>query len=128
VAPEGWAAAGTGVDSEGEVARRVLLQEWGITPRWVDDQSRDTRENAQRIAALLGPQEARSIALVTDAVHMPRALHEFGAVGLQAVPAPTQFPATRGRGLLEWLPSANGLALSSHVLRERLGLTLAQRR
>jgi hypothetical protein len=55
-------------------------------------------------------------------------LHEFGAVGLQAVPAPTQFPATRGRGLLEWLPSANGLALSSHVLRERLGLTLAQRR
>lgn len=124
----GWAAAGTGVDSEGEVARRVLLQEWGITPRWVDDQSRDTRENAQRIAALLAPQGARSIALVTDAVHMPRALHEFAALGLQAVPAPTQFPAERERGLLEWLPSGEGLALSRHVLRERLALTLAMRR
>jgi uncharacterized SAM-binding protein YcdF (DUF218 family) len=118
----GWAAQGTGAPTEGEVARRVAREEFGQTLRWVDDQSRDTRENARRIAALLQRDGVTAAALVTDALHMTRAVREFRAAGLEVVPAPTQLPTWRERGLLEWLPSAEGLVLSRYVLRERLAL------
>lgn len=118
----GWAAQGTRAPAEGDVARRVAREEFGQTLRWVDDQSRDTRENARRIAPLLQRDGITKAAVVTDAVHMARALREFRAAGLEVVPAPTQLPSWRERGLLEWLPSAEGLVLSRHVLRERLAL------
>lgn len=118
----GWAAQGTGVPTEGEVARRVAREEFGHALRWVEDQSRDTRENAQLTAVLMRRDGVTKAALVTDAFHMTRAVREFRAAGLEVVPAPTQLPTRHERGLLEWLPSAQGLVLSRHVLRERLAL------
>ena len=52
-----------------EAARRqgLELQVGGLRIRWLDDRSRDTAENAQRMAELLLPQGVRRIALVTDA-------------------------------------------------------------
>lgn len=117
----GWAATGT--DSvEGTAARRMLQEDYGLALRWLDDRSRDTRENAERIAALLRPDGVRRIALVSDAWHLQRAEAHFRGVGLEVVPAPTQFPAPLERQLLEWLPSTHGLTLSRQVLREWLGL------
>jgi uncharacterized SAM-binding protein YcdF (DUF218 family) len=121
----GWAAAGTGTASEGSVAQRVLREDFALALRWNDDQSRDTAENAQRMAALLRPHGIRRIALVTDATHMPRALAHFRSAGLEVLPAPTDIPVARDRTLLEWLPSAPGLVLSRQVLREWLGLLVA---
>lgn len=118
----GWAAQGTAAPSEGEVAARVAREEFGQVLRWVDDQSRDTRENARRIVPLLQRDGVTKAALVTDALHMTRALREFRAAGMEVIPAPTQVPGWRERGLLEWLPSAEGLVLSRYVLRERLAL------
>lgn len=118
----GWAAQGTAAPSEGEVATRVAQEEFGQALRWVDDQSRDTRENARRIVPLLQRDGVTKAVLVTDALHMTRALREFRAAGLEVIPAPTQIPGWRERGLLEWLPSAEGLVLSRYVLRERLAL------
>lgn len=122
----GWSAAGTGAASEGEVARRVAQQEYGIPLRWVDDRSRDTAENARQMAALLQREGVQRIVLVTDALHMPRALRAFTRSGLQVTPAPTQLPGWRERPLLEWLPSARGLTLSREVLRERLALRFTE--
>ncbi|MDB5915519.1 MAG: hypothetical protein JWP22_4194 [Ramlibacter sp.] len=122
----GWAASGTDVPSEGSVARRVLQEEYGLTPRWVDDQSRDTVENAQRIAALLRPAGVRRIALVTEATHMPRALLAFRDSGLQVVPAPTNLPAPLERPLLEWLPSGPGASTNRILLREWLARHVAR--
>ena len=119
----GWSASGTDA-VEGTVARRVLREDYGLTVRWLDDRSRDTRENAERMATLLRPDGVRRIALVSDAWHLQRAEAHFRGVGLEVVPAPTQFPATRERTLLEWLPSTHGLTLSRQVLREWLGLRL----
>lgn len=118
----GWTAVGTGAASEGQVARRVAQQDYGIALRWVDDQSRDTLENAQRVAALLRRDGVTRIALVTDGLHMQRALRAFGSTGLQLVAAPTQMPSWRERAVIEWLPSARGLELSRRVLLERLAL------
>jgi len=120
----GWASAGTDIAPEGEVARRTA-EEWGMTLRWVDARSRDTAENAREMQRLLGPEGVRRIALVTDAWHMPRSVLAFQAAGFEVVPAPTGFPSTRTRPLLEWLPSAEGLSLSRQVLREWVGLRVA---
>jgi uncharacterized SAM-binding protein YcdF (DUF218 family) len=116
----GWASTGMQVDSEGTIARRVLEQEYGLAPRWVDDRSRDTAENARHMARLLLPQGVRRITLVTDAWHMPRAADEFRRAGFHVLPAPTGFPGPHARPLLEWLPSATGTLLTRAVLREWL--------
>lgn len=117
----GWAAVDGGIAPEGEVARRVLSQDYGLAPRWTDSQSRDTHESALRTRDLLAPESIRRIALVTHAWHMPRSVREFERAGFTVVPAPTGFASPEVRPLLEWLPSANGLALSRLVLREALG-------
>jgi uncharacterized SAM-binding protein YcdF (DUF218 family) len=117
----GWAAPGSQADSEAAVARRVLLDDYGISLRWADERSRDTHENALRMAEQLLPAGIRRIALVTHATHMPRAVAHFRAVGFEVLPAPTVWPAPEGNAVLEWLPSTEGLALSRQVLREWLG-------
>lgn len=119
----GWAAASTDVSTEGEVARRVMAQDWGVTLRWVDERSRDTTENAREMRLLMRADGVERIALVTHAWHMPRSVRAFEEAGFQVVlPAPTGFPVPTVRPLLEWLPSAEGLTLSRQVLREWLGL------
>ncbi len=119
----GWSAAGTGFAPEAQVAG-AYLQELGVPLRWADDASRDTAENASRIHALLAPAGVRRIALVTDAWHLPRAVHHFRAAGFEVLPAPTGLPVAQHRPLLTWLPSSEGAQLARQVLRERLGLAL----
>lgn len=116
----GWAAAGVHEATEGGVARRVLQEDYGLQPRWVDDSSRDTNENAARMAQLLPPAGVRHIALVTDATHMERAAAAFRAAGFQVVPAPTHFPAAGERAILQWLPSATGVEWNRQLVREWL--------
>lgn len=120
----GWGAAGTQVETEGAVARRALQEDYGLALRWMDDQSRDTRENAQRMMERMRADRIQRIALVSDAWHLPRAAGHFRAAGFQVVPAPTGLPGWRERPVLEWLPSAHGLLGSRQVLREWLGLKL----
>ena len=122
----GWASTGMRTESEGAVARRVLEQEYGIKPAWVDDRSRDTAENAGHMAALLLPRGVRRITLVTDAWHMPRARAEFRRAGFEVTAAPTGFPGPYARPLLEWLPSANGLLACRELLREWLATQVAR--
>lgn len=121
----GWAAAGTGAEPEGAVARRVL-EEYALEPRWVDDRSRDTGENAARMAQLLHPAGVRRIALVTDATHMPRAAAAFRRAGFEVLPAPTGFPSPQARPLLEWLPSGVGVQTNRSLVREWLARVVAR--
>jgi uncharacterized SAM-binding protein YcdF (DUF218 family) len=126
----GWAAVGMPSAgqpaTEGTVAQRVAQKDFGATLRWVDERSRDTAENAQRLAKLMHPDGALRIALVTDAVHVPRAAQACVAAGFEVTPAPTGFVLPRQRALLEWLPSAHGLRASREVLHEALGLIVAR--
>lgn len=116
----GWAAAGTGVAAEADVARAMLRDDYGLELRWSDSRSRDTAENAARMAEAMRGDRIQRIALVTHASHMPRARAAFEQAGFQVTPAPTGFAAPRERELLEWLPSVHGLDLSRQVLREWL--------
>ena len=115
----GWGGAG---ESEALVTRRVLAEDYGVAVRWLEDRSRDTRENANLAAAVLLKDGIRRVALVTDAPHMPRAARNFEQAGFEVVPAPTAYIVPQGS--LNWLPSAEGLQNSRYVLHEWLGFRL----
>jgi uncharacterized SAM-binding protein YcdF (DUF218 family) len=116
----GWAAAGTDTEAEGTVAARTLQDDYGMKLRWMDDRSRDTTENAARMAEQLRRDGIRRIALVTDATHIPRAVAAFRAVGFEVLPAPTNFVIAAERPLLQWLPSTTGIADCRALIREWL--------
>jgi uncharacterized SAM-binding protein YcdF (DUF218 family) len=119
----GW-AAGPNTTPEADVARTALKDDYGLELRWSDSRSRDTAENATRMAQAMRGDKIQRIALVTHAWHMPRAVAAFQKAGFQVTPAPTGFAVPRERELLEWLPSVHGLELSRSVLREWLGRQL----
>ncbi|MES2482607.1 MAG: YdcF family protein [Pseudomonadota bacterium] len=116
----GWSGRGTA--TEAEAARLVARQDFGFDIRWVEGLSRDTRENADRTAALLHRDRIRRIALVTDSWHLPRAVREFQRAGFEVLPAPTGQPVPTSGPIFEWLPSGEGLLASRRVLREWLAL------
>jgi uncharacterized SAM-binding protein YcdF (DUF218 family) len=118
-----WAAGARKGTTEAAVARRAASQQ-GVALRWVDDQARDTAQNADRMAQLMQREGIKRIALVTDPWHMPRASYAFTESGFEVTPAPTTGPVALERSLLEWLPSTHGLATSRQVLREWLALRL----
>lgn len=123
---QGWGAADTQTLSEGEVARRMAQQDYALRLRWVDDQSRDTAENASLLRPLLQKDGIQRIALVTHAWHMPRSVLAFERAGFQVTAAPMSFTLPSRNGLLEWLPSSDGLDASRVVLKEWLALRVAR--
>ncbi len=114
--------------SEAEIAARVAEREYNRALRWQETESRDTRENALKTVALLQPQGIEKIVLVTDALHMRRALANFeqAAAGkrIRIVPAPM---GVRGEGHLsgaDWLPTRQGYEEVWMALHEALGRLL----
>ena len=122
----GWAAEGAQQASEAAVAARVAQQDYGVTLRWLEAQSRDTSGNARLMAPLLQHDGVQRIALVTDAWHMPRALAAFERTGLGVTPAPMGYVRPVENDLLQWMPSAYGLLASREVLRECLALAVGR--
>lgn len=106
---------------EGQLMRETLEREFGVPVRWVEDRSRNTRENARFSAAILKLAGVTRIYLVSHAWHLPRALPEFEQEGLRVVAAGTGY----GRGglrPLDFLPSATGLRDSYLAMHEGIGL------
>ena len=124
----GWAAGSNVKTSEADVAARVAQEDYGFTLRWLENQSRDTAENAQLVAPLLKRDGVQRIALVTDALHMPRAVAEFERTGLLITPAPTGYVLPIKSGVLQWLPSTHSLSGSTRLIHEVLGLTATKLR
>lgn len=122
----GWAMGADQASSEAEIAGRVAQQDYGVTLRWRETRSRDTFENARELTPMLKRDGIKTIALVTDAVHMPRSVLEFERQGLVIIPAPTGFVLPTRSGPMQWLPSTDGIAASTRVLHELLGLNMAR--
>ena len=84
---------GGGPVPEAELMRRAAIAD-GVPPTalLIDIVSRDTFENARETARLLSARGLRSVLLVSDRVHLPRAALLFRLAGLRiagraAVPA-----------------------------------------
>ncbi len=127
----GWAAAHGAADvagdTEADIAARVAAAEFAYPLRWVENRSRDTRENARLTIALLRADRIDNVLLVTHGWHMRRALRAFSAEGGDAVrvePAPIALSASDQGPILRWMPSGDGFERFRQVSREALGLLL----
>ncbi|MFM9915635.1 MAG: YdcF family protein [Rhizobacter sp.] len=114
--------------AEADVAARIAAQEYGRPLRWVEAESRDTRENAARSVPMLRAAGVQHVLLVTRGWHMQRAKRLFdeaahaGNVRIEA--APMGLSAGVEIPMLAWIPSAAGFERVRLVLREWLGWTL----
>jgi uncharacterized SAM-binding protein YcdF (DUF218 family) len=120
----GW-GAGPDATPEAQIAARIARQEFGRPLQWIEDRSRDTRQNAGLSVALLGSAGVRHVVLVTHGYHMPRALRAFREAAGDAMTveaAPMGLGATGPSGLFRWLPTAAGLNGVHNALHEVAGL------
>jgi len=106
--------------SEADTMRDSLAADFNAPPRWVEGDSLNTRENAERAQALLAADSIRRVYLVTHAWHMPRARRAFEAVGLEVVAAPTGYTSITPSPLA-WVPSGQALRHTHLAMREWLG-------
>ena len=106
-------------------AMATFLADLGVPAQAMvlEEQSRNTRQNAANSAALLKARGINRILLVTSALHMPRAMALFTAQGLQVIAAPTDFEASQAPppGILAWLPDAQALDASGRAMKELVG-------
>lgn len=105
------------------VAVRRHLAELGWPPlRLAEAASANTRENASLSAPLLRAQGIRRVLLVTDDLHMPRALQHFRAAApdLELLPAPLAREPEAGWHWTDWLPSQRGAQRGSYLAYELL--------
>jgi uncharacterized SAM-binding protein YcdF (DUF218 family) len=115
-----WA---TGV-TEAELAR-AFYREQGV--EWarvtLEAGSRNTRENARQVVALLGARCQEPWLLVTSAWHMPRAVAEFESLGCRVTPYPVDFRTGASTDWSEYA-LARSLMLWQTALHEWLGLAV----
>lgn len=114
----------------------LYLMEFFGVPRqamWLETDSRNTYENALNARLMLEAQGIHRILLVTSASHMPRSVQLFEKQGFEVIPAPTDFTVTQQdweqaihapffTQLLQFLPSAENLSITSRMLKEYFGL------
>lgn len=113
--------------TEAEVMGRTLHDSFGLDARWLETESRTTRENARYTARLLAPLGHPRVLLVTSALHLPRAMREFRAAGVDVLPAPATREGPPRVDLPAWLPRPSALHRSWMCLYELLGQLVAPR-
>lgn len=111
----------TGFRTEAVAMRETLKRNFEIAPRWVDDQSYDTFQNAQNSVRMLEAEGIHRIVLVTRATHMWRAAHEFIAAGIEVVPAPEEMHRDNEPDVWRFAPTASGLDIASAAINELVG-------
>lgn len=111
--------------SEAEAARRFYLSQ-GIAPERLilEDQSRNTVENAALLKPMLNQQPGEAWLLVTSALHMPRSVGIFRKAGIAIIPYPVDY-VTTGTPRDYFRPNReliNGLERTDRAVKEWLGL------
>jgi uncharacterized SAM-binding protein YcdF (DUF218 family) len=107
--------------TEAQVMKIVLEKEYSISPKWIEDQSNTTQENALRSSEILKKDAIQSIYLVTHFWHMPRAKAVFENQGLKVVEAPMGFYQKKAFTPLDFYPSTEGFQRTRWVWHEILG-------
>ncbi len=108
-------------ESEAAVMARSLHDDFGVVTRWQEQASDTTADNARLTAPILRNAGVQVVLLVTDAMHMPRAVRSFRQQGIDVIPAPTVFFSDERLTLNDWLPGGEGLRRSNYALHEWIG-------
>ena len=104
--------------SEANLMAKVLVQDYGLSPKWIDNAAATTRGNAQMAAKDLKPLGIQRVVLVTTAIHMPRSRRAFEIAGFSVIAAPTDYVAQRGFTVEQLVPRVTALTVSYYALRE----------
>ena len=99
----------------------------------LDKESLNTRENAVYSKEILDQLGISKIILVTSAQHMPRSVALFDKLGVDVIPAPTDFSVTQENWdglwepkiqtqLLNFIPNSGNLSATTGVMKEYLGM------
>lgn len=108
--------------AEADVIQETLIADFQFKADWLEDESRNTAENAHYSYVLLNKEKIHRIILVTQAMHMARAVEQFRNSGFQVTPAPTAFISYPSHiTALSFIPAASSLNISSMTLHEFLG-------
>jgi uncharacterized SAM-binding protein YcdF (DUF218 family) len=109
--------------SEASLMAWTMKNVFAVEPRWIEEHSGDTADNATGSARLLRADGVRRVVLVTQAYHMPRARAAFVAAGLEVIAAPHGFAGNfELDGLGSFVPSAGAVGLSWLATHEAVGL------
>ena len=106
---------------EADAMAETLQRDFHAKDIWVEDQSKDTAENATFSASILKKRGIQRIAIVSQAWHLPRAIKLFEQQGLTVYPAPTGYTHEDNEPVIRWLPKASALDKSAIALKEYLG-------
>jgi len=114
-----------------------LLSLMGVPPdiMQLQNESRNTYEDALYCAEILKEMGVNEIVLVTSASHMPRSVALFQKQGLTVIPAPADFGITEegwanlwhpsiGEIFVHLLPNASDLSSTQTVLKEYIGILI----
>ena len=114
-----------GVLAEATYSKAILVN-WGIPADVImtETKSRNTYQNglySQKILARLGVDR---ILLVTDALHITRAVAVFRRAGFEVIPSPSSVSATDKLqpGLIDWWPKLDNLRKAQALMHEKLGI------
>ncbi|MGB3298611.1 MAG: YdcF family protein [Phormidesmis sp.] len=100
----------------------------------LEGDSLNTRQNAVNVKKIMEAQSVKSILLVTSAMHMPRSVAIFKKLGINVIPAPTDYlvptelyesinTTWQGR-ILSGLPDATAQANFTRALKEYVGFAI----
>lgn len=108
--------------SSAETMRR-FMSDLGVpdSAMVLEDQARNTTENALFTAQILRDRGIKRILLVTSALHMPRSVALFERQGLEVVPAATDHEVRPQPAWRRWMPSTDALDGSSRAIKEVVG-------
>lgn len=118
-------SGGRALDAATPEARQMakaLGEDFQVSVRWLEDQSRNTLESARNTGKLLAPLRVRRVVLVTHAAHMRRARLVFERAGLEVIAAPTGFTTPGPASALNYLPSTEGMLAARVLFHEAIGL------
>lgn len=114
---------------EARIAKRILM-DLGVEESkiFVEDQSLNTRQNAQNTSKILLEQGFKAPILVTSAFHMERSMINFAKENIDATPFPTDYETSRTYDFYfnKLAPSGGALANSCVFFRELLGILAAK--
>lgn len=114
---------------EAEIAKEILL---GVgVPEGkiiIENQSRNTTENARLVKRILDKYDSNNPILVTSAFHMERSIRAFTKVGVVVVPYPTDYHTSISNrfGWSKLMPSAEALNDVSLAVKEYLGIAMSR--
>lgn len=110
--------------SEAE-AIRLLLMEWGVPDSaiFLDETSRNTRENVVNTWEILRTNRCVNPLLVTSAAHMPRSVASFEMVGIRVFPVSVDVRVVRKPKLsiFDFLPDTDALKKTTDAMHEWVG-------